>query len=173
MSRPFELVHSVFDAFKGLPDKLADINSHSAELYRSHGRRPKTEDPTANGNVSPVTHYMRYVAQFEAVEPGSGSMLNNRVHAELCQRFRKNDELSDQGMLHCGLIDEFGDVSKCLAQKTMEKASTPELRQLEVDCDEAAESAMEIKAQARLLIKQREMAGRNGAVTRANVRLAS
>lgn len=157
--QPYEICHSVFDAFKGLPEKLSRISSQSRELYASHGRQPKTENPEANGNVSPVTHFMRYCEQYEAVEPGAGMMLSNRTHAELEMRFRKGDEYPSQKDLHCGFIDEARDVQRCLASIDLEEATAKELKNIENECDEAMESAMAVKASARAIRKRKELKG--------------
>lgn len=153
-----QIIRTVFDAFRGLPAKLAAISDKSESWYQSHGRTPKTEDPTANGNVSAVTHYMRYARQFEVVEPGSGRMLNNRVHAALDQEFSTRDlhEVS-QGDLHVGVIDETCDVEKWLARFDIKHASRTELLGFERECDEAIESMLTAKSIARARIRMIEL----------------
>jgi hypothetical protein len=155
--QPYEICHAVFDAFRGLPEKLSRINSLSAEIFRSHGRQPKTENPDANGNVSPVTHFMRYCEQYEAVEPGAGMMLSNRVFAELETRFRESGDYPSQKDLHCGSIDEAHDVQRCLASIDLENASARELKAIEGECDEVVISAMDVKSKARAIRKEKEM----------------
>lgn len=155
---PYAIVRTVFDAFKGLPRKLADISSNSEAWYASHGRAPKTEDPIASGNASPVTHYVRYCRKFEAVEPGAGLMLNNRVFAALDEEFTHRDLGNlNQGDLHVEVIDETCDVEKWLARFDIKHASRAELLEFEKQCDEAIESVFKAKSTARARIVQIEM----------------
>lgn len=155
----YEIVHSVYDAFKKLPEKLSQISTKSKEWYLSHGRQPKTENPTASGNASAVTHYIRYCKKFEAVEPGAGMMLSNRVHAELEAQFR-HTSLRPQSDLHCDFIDESKDVMRWLASIDLNTASLSDLREVERECNEAAESAMRIRADARARMKLKEIGRR-------------
>lgn len=153
-----EIVHSVLEVFRGLPARLASITGKSPSWYQSHGRTPKTLDPVANGNVSPVTHYMRYARKYEMAEPGSGRMLSNRVHAELDAEFAESDLIAvPQRNLEVDVIDQTCDVQKWLARFDIENASRNELLGFEKECDEASDAISAAKARARLRLKQIEM----------------
>lgn len=153
-----EIIHTVLTAFRGLPVKLAAITDKSASWYQSHGRAPKTEDAIANGNCSPVTHYMRYCRLFETSEPGAGKMINHRVHAALDQEFSEQD-LTDirQSELHVDVIDETCDVEKWLARFDIQRASRNDLLGFETECDEAIEAVFAAKSSARARIRQIEL----------------
>ena len=161
------IVHSVLEAFRGLPAKLASITDKSASWYQSHGRVPKTVDPVANGNVSAVTHYMRYVRLFEMAEPGSGRMLNNRTHAALDGEFAEKDlrEVS-QTTLHLDVIDETCDVQRWLTKFDLENATRDELALFMDECDQATDAIMAAKSSAlarkRLLEMERNKVARIG-----------
>lgn len=153
-----EIVHGVLEVFRGLPSRLASITGKSASWYQSHGRTPKTFDPVANGNVSPVTHYMRYARKFEMAEPGSGRMLNNRVHAELDSEFAQMDlHEVPQRNLEVDVIDQTCDVQKWLARFDIENASRNDLLGFEKECDQALDAIAAAKARARVQLKEIEM----------------
>lgn len=158
MRNAYEIVHAVFDAYRGLPVKLASISMKSEEWFRSHGYKPKTEHPEANGNLSPVDHFMRYVRKFNAAEPGAGLMLSNRVHEAL------HDELSgieiidvSNADLACDVITESGDVSKWFIKFDIEDASRLELMAFERECNEAVDAIEAVKAKARMRIRMIEL----------------
>lgn len=155
MNEPYALVHSVHEEYKHA-EKLARITGKSAEIYRSHGREPKSSNPIANGNVSPVTHYMSYCELYEAAEPGSGRMLNARVHEELETRFTERDLKTTQRDLHIGVEDETCDVRKWLASHDIPNATRMELLDFERECDEAIEAINQAKSKARVRIREIE-----------------
>lgn len=160
-----EIVHTVLEAFRGLPAKLASITDKSASWYQSHGRTPKTDDPVANGNCSAVTHYMRFARLYETAEPGSGRMLSNRVYAALDAEFAARDLLdSSQSELHIDVIDETCDVEKWLARFDLENASRKDLLEFETECDEAIEAVLNAKSKARARIRNIELQRRQANV---------
>lgn len=130
MQNPYEIVHAVLDKFRGLPERLARITDKTPEWYRSHGREPKTSNPEMSGNVSPVTHYMRYCGLFEAVHPGAGRMLSNRVHGVLDAEFAERDALLSSPV----------DLELLVFQR---------------ECDEACDAILAAKARAR--VQQRKI----------------
>ncbi len=153
-----QIVHDVQEAFRGLAAKLSAITDKTASWYQSHGRTPKTEDALANGNVSPVTHYMRYARQYEAAEPGSGRMLSNRVFAALDMEFAEKD-LRDvtQSHLHVDVIDEVGDVQRWLAKFDLHNATRNELLGFERECNEANDAICAARARARVRLRELEL----------------
>lgn len=147
MIAAFEIVHSVLDQHRGLPERLHAMNGKSAEWYRSHGRKPKTEDPIANGNVSEVEHYMRYCRKYEAGSRGAGRMLSHSVFAALESEFCEQGEV-DQVQLEISVIDETCDVQKWLAMFDIPTASRRDLVQFIDECKEAEDAIGQAKAQA-------------------------
>jgi hypothetical protein len=149
MSEPYEIVHDVHDTYKGICEKLSRITGKCVEIYRSHGREPKTHNPLASGNVSAVTHYYTYVRLHEAAEPGAGVMLNNRVHADLDAEFAAISPTVPQKDIHVPIINEVCDVEKWLASFDIEQATRPQLVAFEDECSEAIDALLAAKAQAR------------------------
>jgi hypothetical protein len=167
MLEPYRIVHSIMDAYRGLPEKLARITALSAEWYRSHGREPKTANPLAGGNVSPVTHYMRYCGLFEAGMPGAGRMLNNRVFAALDAEFAERDLLlSDPVDLEVNVIKQGCDVQTWLAKFDIDTASLPDLVMFQNECDESTDAILAAKARARARQRMIESERRIKAVQR-------
>jgi hypothetical protein len=167
MPEPYEIIHTVHDFYKKACEKLARLNGKTKEIYKSHGREPKSHNPLASGNTSPVTHYFTYVRQYEAVEPGAGVMLNNRVHAALDAEFIQNLEAVDQGELHEAIIDETCDVQKWLAKFDLEKASLLDIKNFQRECREGVDALLRAEAQARSrqrLIETERANARNVAV---------
>lgn len=156
MLEPHDLVHQVFEAYRGLPVKLATFTDQSAEIYRSHGRRPKTEDPVANGNVSPVTHYMRYVRKFQAAEPGSGMLLNNRVHAELDMEFMESGIHEGQKELSMGVLKESSELLDKLIAHNFDECDCPTLRAIEEEAAQLRDKAAEVIAHIRVVYRQKQ-----------------
>lgn len=152
-----EIVHTVLDTYHGLPERLAAITGKSAEIYRSHGRMPKTIDPIASGNVSPVTHLMTYARLLEAAMPGAGRMLICRLFAALDTEFGEVSNKS-QADIHISIEDESCDVRKMLARKALDTFTPSELRTFEDECDEAIEAFQDAKSKARSLRLQAKCA---------------
>lgn len=158
MTNSWDLVRSVLDKFRGLPVKLSGMTDKCEETYRSHGREPKTSNPIANGNVSPVTHYLRYVRLYEAADPGAGQMLSNRVFEALAAEFAENDLLdTSQPEIEVEIINETCDVEKWLSRYDLKAASRPELLEFDRECDEAIDTIMRAKGTARATLKLREV----------------
>jgi hypothetical protein len=156
---PHDVVHAVLETFKGLPERLSAITGKSAEIYRSHGRMPKTIDPIASGNVSPVTHLMTYARLLEAAMPGAGRMLISRLFAALDTEFREITNKT-QSEIHLHIEDESCDVRKSLARKNLDKCTPSELRTFEAECDEAIEAFQDAKSKARSLRLQAKCNGK-------------
>jgi hypothetical protein len=158
MFNAYEIVKSVFEKYRGLPERLAGITAKTADLFRSHGYQPKTENPMACGNPSPVTHYMTYCRQYEGGMSGSGRTLNNLVHEALDSEFAENDIGSiTQQEINVSVLSESCDVEKMLASIKLDEASNPQLRLFEGECDDAINAFMLAKARARVIRKQREL----------------
>lgn len=80
----YRIVEKVLKKHPGLAKKLSDFSEKSAELYRSHGRRPKTEDyQHGTGNVSPVKHYIDFVKLYSGQNVEAGRHLHRLVTREL------------------------------------------------------------------------------------------
>ena len=156
MFEPYELIHQVFDAYKGLPGKLAGFTDQSTEIYRSHGRKPKTEDPVANGNVSPVTHYMRYVRKFEVAEPGAGLMLNNRVHAELDMEFMEQAVVEGQRELSQGVLKESSELLDKLIAHDFNECDNATLKAIEEEAAQLRDKAAEVVAHVRAVYREKQ-----------------
>ncbi len=156
MLEPFQIVHSVHDAFRGLAGKLHRITGKSEVWWRSHGYEPRSANPLANGNPSDVTDYMAYCELLQAAEPGAGRMLATRTHAELEMRFSELEE-TDQSDLHVDILEENCDVSRWLASKNFATATAGELSAFETECDESIEKILEAKSQARLEKRRRQL----------------
>lgn len=152
-----QIVHQVQEVFRGLAKKLSRITDKSDEWFASHGREPKTQNPTQSGNVSPVTHYLKYVRQYEAAQPGAGKMLNNRVHAELEMEFSSERMIDiSQKALHAGLLKESFEVFTCFTERNFSEASLLELSDIEKECAELRDKANDAIATIRAIAKVRE-----------------
>lgn len=80
----YRIVEKVLRKYPHLAKKLSDFTSKTAELYRSHGRQPKTEDyQHGTGNVSPVKHYIDYVKLFASQDMNAARLLHRLVTHEL------------------------------------------------------------------------------------------
>jgi len=144
-----EIVNQVQSAYKGIAAKLALFTGKSEELFRSHGREPKSRNPLQSGNVSPVTAYIEYVHKYQAAHRGAGQTLNARVHASLNAEFAECDMSVSAIDLHENLIDEHCDVQKWLARFQMDTATAKQLAVFELECDEAMDALLAAKARAR------------------------
>jgi hypothetical protein len=171
MLQPFQIVHQVHDAFRGLAGKLSRITGKSEVWWRSHGYEPRTANPLANGNKSDVDEYVAYCELLEAAERGAGRLLNNRIYAELEMRFAENDSLTSQDALHVDILEENCDVNKWLASKDFSTATTADLAAFENECDEAIEAITAAKSQARI-IKRRLQLSRNVKEAQTKLRIA-
>lgn len=109
-----------------------------------------------SGNKSPVTHYMEYLYQHEAAEPGAGQFLNNRVHGAMMAEFARDIEIT-QAEITTGILDEGCDVQKWLAQHDLHNASEIELLEFERECEEAKASLDKATAEARSIRRQMEI----------------
>lgn len=156
MAEAYEIIHQVHDAYKGLADRLARLKGKSAELFRSHGREPKTLNPLASGNVSPVHHYIQYVREHEAALAGAGEMLNARVFSSLQAEFAE-DSGECQTELHAGVLKESFDVLNQLINCDFTDCQNSRLSAIETDADELVEIAMRLKARCRVIKRQNEM----------------
>lgn len=159
MTYPFEIVAHVLDQYRGLPERLHSRNGKSAEWYRSHGRRPRTEDPMANGNVSEVEHFMRYVRKYEDAAAGAGRMLSHSVYVALEAEFCGECNC-DQSELECEVIDETADVQKWLARFDIDSASRRDLVQFIDECKQAEDKITAAKSAA--IAQLKVAAARNG-----------
>lgn len=151
------IIHQVQEAFRGLAVKLSRITDKSDEWFASHGREPKTRNPTQSGNVSPVTHYLKYARQFEAAQPGAGKMLNHRVHSELEMEFTESASKVSQKLLHAGLLKESFEVFTCFAERDFENSSLVELSEIEKECAELRDAAHDAIVRIRSIAKLREV----------------
>lgn len=151
-----QIVSQIHSAYPKLIGKLARATATTEEWWRSHHREPKTRNPSQSGNVSPVTHYIDYCNQHEAVEPGSGRMLSNRVHASLTAEFDDGDHLDQEDITDI-VLDEGCDVNKWLARFDMKTATERQLHYFETQCDEAIDAILRAKAKARLMRRQNKL----------------
>jgi len=156
MSEAYEIIHAVLTKYDGLADALSRLTGKVAELFRSHGREPKSRDPFAAGNVSPVTHYVQYCRQYEAAKIGAGQMLNQRVYASLTVEFTEHCECP-QKELHTEFLKESYDVLKQFAAGDFSECTKTQLLEIETDCDQLAEIAIAVKSHARALRHKVEM----------------
>ena len=156
MLQAHEIVGQVQEAFKKVAGNLANLTGKTSEWFNSHGREPKTQNPLQTGNVSPVTHFIQYVRQYQAAEPGAGKMLNNRVHAELEMEFGGADcaDLSQKD-LHAGVLKESFDVLRCLNEFDFENLSVTELAAMEEEGAQLRDKASEYVSHIRAIRKMR------------------
>lgn len=154
---PHEIVNTVQSAFKGIAEKLSRFTGRTAELFRSHGREPKSRNPLSSGNASPVTHYIEYVHQYEAADRGAGRMLSNRVHAAIDAELSQDEVITPQSDLQVNVLKQGCDVATWLAKFDISHADTKQLAAFELECDEALDAIGEAKASARARRKVRDM----------------
>ena len=152
-----ELVHKVLETFSGLAIKLERITDKSAEWFRSHGREPKTRNPLQSGNVSPVTHYLQYLRQFEAAQDGAGKMLNRRVFYALEAEFCGEDADCSQNSLHAGVLKESFDVLKLLNESDFAELSAPQLAAIEEEGAQLRDAAADFISHVRALRQTRKL----------------
>jgi hypothetical protein len=89
----YQIIHQVYEKFRGLPMRLAERFNKSPEWFRSHGYPPPTLDASGNGSTcKEVDDYVRKVEDFEACAPGAGLLLNELVYNENRRRLRGLDE---------------------------------------------------------------------------------
>lgn len=150
-----QIVEQVHNAFPKLPQKVARIKGVSDEMIRSHHREPKSRNPFASGNTSPVTHYIEYVHQNEAGERGAGRMLANRVHASIIADMDEDEGLSQADHMDA-IVDETCDVTKWLGRFKIEDATPSQLAAFEQECSEAMEKLLSAKSKARSVRRQKE-----------------
>lgn len=150
-----QIVSQIHSAYPKLIGKLARATATTEEWWRSHHREPKTRNPSQSGNVSPVTHYIDYCNQHEAVEPGSGRMLNNRVFASLNAEFDISDDLCPVE-LSDAIHDEGNDVQKWLSKFRMKDASPQELLNFENQIAENIDALQDALGLSRSLRRQKE-----------------
>jgi hypothetical protein len=152
----YQIIHQILVHFRGLPEKLQRITEKSDEWFSSHGREPKTRNPLQSGNVSPLTHYLKFVRLYEAADKGAGKMLNRRVYAELESEFTENIVNTSQKELQKQFLKEAFEFLKCLAEKEFEHASSGELAEIEQECMEVREVASDAIAHLRAIKRTRE-----------------
>ena len=161
MPHAYEIVHSVLEKHRGTAPRLADLTDKSEEIYRSHGREPRTQNAMANGNVSPVTHFMRYVRLYDAATPGAGQMLSHRVYEALSDEFAERSvDFVTQSDLQTNIEDEGVDIRKWLINFKLDEASINQHKSFQDECDEAIEAIMAAKSASR--VKQRELQLKRG-----------
>ena len=122
--RPYEIVHSVLDSYRGLPVRLREITGKATTIYQMHGYERSTDNPLAHGRRCAVDDYMEFCELYEAAEPGAGMMLCNRVHAEQMERFTERNLMATGRDLLCGVVVEASDVERN-ASRQHEKQRTP------------------------------------------------
>lgn len=124
-----EITGLVFEKFSKLTQRLSEITDKGYHWWQSHGREPKTENPIANGNASPVTHFLRHVKLYEAAEPGAGAYLNELVYAELKCSF-KGDHSADCVLrtIRSNVRKEAFEVLDKLDEKELSQASKTDLK---------------------------------------------
>jgi len=144
---PFEIVHSVLEKHR-IAEKLAGITGKSAEFFRSHGREPRSSNPLQSGNVSPVTHFMRYVRQFAACDPEAGRLLLELVASTLSAEMGPQPSVTQRDS-HAALIREFADVSGQLAVAELDDLSTVDLKKFEVDVAEVRDALEQVAGHVR------------------------
>lgn len=80
---------------RGDGEKLATVSNHSAELFNSYGRTPKSDDyPNGTGNLSPVFYYLRLWSWLFSVNPKSAHRLHRMVDAEIKERCEDASEVT-------------------------------------------------------------------------------
>ncbi len=152
-----DIVKQVLEAFSGVAGKLSKITGKVEEWYRSHGREPKTHNPSQSGNVSPVTHYLQYVRQYQAAERGAGRMLNRRVYEELEMEMAENDcKKLTQKDLHAGVLKESFDVLSCLNECDFEQLSLVELAAMEEEGAQLRDAASSYVSHIRAIRRIKE-----------------
>jgi hypothetical protein len=151
-----QIVHQILEAFKGLPVKLQRLTEKSDEWFRSHGREPKSRNPLQSGNVSAVTHYLKFVRLYEAADKGAGKMLNRRVYEELENEFTEGILNTSQKEIQKHFLKEAFEFLKCLAEKDFEHATSGELAEIEQECMEVREVANDAIAHLRAIKRIRE-----------------
>lgn len=156
MTEAHEIIHQVLETFRKLPKKLAGITGKSAEWFSSHGREPKTQNPLQTGNLSPLSHYIQFVRQYEAAEKGAGKMLNRRVFGEIEAEFCEMSETQSQADLHAGVLKESFDVLKILGESDFAHLSLAQLAAIEEEGRQLQDAASDFVSHVRAVRRMRE-----------------
>lgn len=151
-----EIVKQVQETYKKLSSQMSKLFGKSEEWWNSHGREPKTQNPIQTGNVSPVTHYIQYVRQFDAADRGAGKMLNRRVFEELEMEFGEiNSQNVEQKEHHASVLKESFDVLRCLNEKDFADCTARDLAEQEEEAAQLRDVASDLVAHLRAIRKMR------------------
>jgi hypothetical protein len=124
----YQLIHQIYEKFRGLPVRLAERHNLSAEWFRSHGYPPKTLDAYGNGNSCPeIENYLQKTEEFESAAPGAGQMLNQLVYAEIKRRLCVNAEDCSQRELRRIGLKEATEAITALDSVDFQEASNNDL----------------------------------------------
>lgn len=144
----YQIIHQVYEKFRGLPVRLAERANLSPEWFRSHGYVPRTLDASGNGNTcSEVENYLKKCEEFEAAATGAGQMLNQIVYAELNTRFGWATQCSQRELRREGLKEAAEAISE-LDKTDFQTASDNDLMQMNKEICDVADWVN--KAQARI-----------------------
>ncbi len=153
-----ELVDLVQDKYKGLTKTLSEITEKGEAWWRSHRRTPKTEDPTENGNVSAVTHFIRFCKLYETAQKGAGRYLIELVYVELkCAFSDGRDKDCTLRELRHSVLGEATDVLKALDECDLSEAKKEDLIRWKKEGIELKTAADFVIEQIERELKKREI----------------
>lgn len=160
----YQIIHQVYEKFRGLPVRLAERHNRSQEWFRSHGYPPPTLDAAGNGaTCTEIENYIRKVEDFEACIKGAGLFLNELVYIELKCRLRGFDVLncSQRELRRLGL-KEVSEGLQSLDKCDFKDASRNDLEEMNKELADVSEWLEKCFEQIRREIDKRECAEENG-----------
>lgn len=126
----YKVIKNVYEAFPGLPGKLAELTETSAEWWRSHGRPPETFNAHGTGKkLRQIEDILELVGLYEQAHKGAGMMLIEQlsffVRAQYCDETPKIDGQALANQICKESTEAFLKVNTSLEQKTI-----PELEEI-------------------------------------------
>lgn len=152
--QPHEIVSDAMA--NGLADKLATHTRKSAELFRSHGRPPKTQDYAhGTGNVSPVTHYINYVGLWTACDLKAALRLHEGVTRELYGRWAIDKDKPLRDLLN-GILTKATQIIVKANLDEISEGTDDELTLLDSKLGKLESEASNVRARVRAELRSRE-----------------
>lgn len=160
----FQIIHQVYEKFRGLPVRLAERHNLSQEWFRSHGYPPKTIDAFGNGNPCPeIENYFRKVEDFESCASGAGLFLNELVYAELKCRLRGYDDVNcSQRELRRQGLKEASEAIQALDKCDFKDASKNDLEEMTSEVADLSNWVQQTFEHLRREVEKRECAEQHG-----------
>jgi len=156
MKKGFEIVRPVLEAFRGLPQRLADLFGKADDWYRSHGYDIKKNDALANGNLSAVDHFLRMADEYEAAAPGAGQMLGDTLAAELRVRYSSAPAPTDDRQIRHSLNTEFFEAMRELDKKDLSEQSELELSKTDAELSHIEKAIADARAHVRAELRKKQ-----------------